>query len=209
MFTGIVEEMGTLNAQTSGEKSVHLTVQAHTVLNGTNIGDSIATNGVCLTVVQKTSDSITVDVMHETLKNTNLGSLKVGDSLNLERALTPASRMGGHFVTGHVDGVGVIQETAQDGIAWRITIELAEALTQSIIPKGSIAVDGISLTVVDLTKTTFTVSIIPHTQDVTTLLSKEAGDTVNIETDMIGKYVAKMVSPGTEISQDDLKKWGY
>jgi len=209
MFTGIVEEMGTLNAQTSGEKSVHLTVQAHTVLNGTNIGDSIATNGVCLTVVQKTSDSITVDVMHETLKNTNLGSLKVGDSLNLERALTPASRMGGHFVTGHVDGVGVIQETAQDGIAWRITIELAEALTQSIIPKGSIAVDGISLTVVDLTKTTFTVSIIPHTQDVTTLLSKKAGDTVNIETDMIGKYVAKMVSPGTEISQDDLKKWGY
>ena len=209
MFTGIVEEMGTLNAQTPGEKSVHLTVQAHTVLNGTNIGDSIATNGVCLTVVQKTSDSITVDVMHETLKNTNLGSLKVGDSLNLERALTPASRMGGHFVTGHVDGVGVIQETAQDGIAWRITIELAEALTQSIIPKGSIAVDGISLTVVDLTKTTFTVSIIPHTQDVTTLLSKKAGDTVNIETDMIGKYVAKMVSPGTEISQDDLKKWGY
>lgn len=209
MFTGIVEEMGTLKAQTPGEKSVHLTFQAHTVLDGTNIGDSIATNGVCLTVVQKTSDSVTVDVMHETLKNTNLGSLKVGDPLNLERALTPASRMGGHFVTGHVDGVGIIKETAQDGIAWRITIELAEPLTESIIPKGSIAVDGISLTVVDLTKTTFTVSIIPHTQDVTTLLRKKPGDTVNIETDMIGKYVAKMVAPGTEISQDDLKKWGY
>lgn len=209
MFTGIIEEMGTLKQTTPGDASVHLTLSAHTVLEGTAIGDSIATNGVCLTVVAKTEDSLTVDVMHETLKNTNLGTLKVGDPLNLERALTPSSRMGGHFVTGHVDGTGIIQDMQDDGIAKRLFISVDESLTESIINKGSIAVDGISLTVYGVSKTHFEISLIPHTQAVTTLLQKKIGDSVNIETDMIGKYVLKMSNAQTGITEGDLKKWGY
>ncbi len=209
MFTGIIEEMGTLKQTTPGDASVHLTLGAHKVLEGTALGDSIATNGVCLTVVAKTEDSLTVDVMHETLKNTNLGSLKVGDPLNLERALTPSSRMGGHFVTGHVDGTGIIQDIQDDGIAKRLFIGVDESLTASIINKGSIAVDGISLTVYGVSKTHFEISLIPHTQDVTTLLKKKIGDSVNIETDMIGKYVLKMSNAQTGITPGDLKKWGY
>lgn len=209
MFTGIIEEMGTLKAAQKDDASVHLTVHADKVLEGTEIGDSIATNGVCLTVVQKTEDSLTVDVMHETLKNTNLGDLSPGDSLNLERALTPSSRMGGHFVTGHVDGTGIIRALKDDGIAKRVFIDVDKELTQSIILKGSVAVDGISLTVYGLSDTHFEISIIPHTQDVTTLLQKSIGDTVNIETDMIGKYILKMTRPEASLTADDLKKWGY
>ena len=209
MFTGIIEEMGTLAQKKPAEHAMHLTIQAHKVLEGTAIGDSIATNGVCLTVVDLTDDALTVDVMHETLKNTNLGALEIGDALNLERALTPASRMGGHFVSGHVDGTGVIERIQEDGIAKRLFITVPEFLTESIVLKGSIAVDGISLTVYGLSKTHFEISIIPHTQDVTTLLKKKPGDTVNIETDMIGKYVLKMTQSGTNLSTDDLKKWGY
>ncbi len=209
MFTGIIEEMGTLAQKKPAEHAMHLTIQAHKVLEGTAIGDSIATNGVCLTVVDLTDDALTVDVMHETLKNTNLGALEIGDALNLERALTPASRMGGHFVSGHVDGTGVIERIQEDGIAKRLFITVPEALTESIVLKGSIAVDGISLTVYGLSKTHFEISIIPHTQDVTTLLKKKPGDTVNIETDMIGKYVLKMTQAGTTLNTDDLKKWGY
>ena len=208
MFTGIIEEMGTLAQKKPAENAMHLTIQANKVLEGTAIGDSIATNGVCLTVVDLTDDSLTVDVMHETLKNTNLGALEIGDALNLERALTPASRMGGHFVSGHVDGTGVIERIQDDGIAKRLFITVPEALTESIVLKGSIAVDGISLTVYGLSPTHFEISIIPHTQDVTTLLKKKPGDTVNIETDMIGKYVLKMTQAGS-LSTDDLKKWGY
>lgn len=209
MFTGIIEEMGTLKTTTPGDASVHLSIGAKKVLEGTAIGDSIATNGVCLTVVEKTDDSITVDVMHETLKNTNLGTLNAGDALNLERALTPASRMGGHFVTGHVDGTGVIRTIQDDGIAKRLFIDVDASLTQSIIHKGSIAVDGISLTVYGVSETHFEISLIPHTQDVTTLLKKQIGDTVNIETDMIGKYVLKMTQPNPGLHPEDLKKWGY
>ncbi len=209
MFTGIIEEMGTLKQTTPGDASVHLTMGARKVLEGTALGDSIATNGVCLTVVSKTEDSVTVDVMHETLKNTNLGTLKVGDSLNLERALTPSSRMGGHFVSGHVDGTGIIQDIQDDGIAKRLFIGVDESLTEAIINKGSIAVDGISLTVYGVSKTHFEISLIPHTQDVTTLLKKKIGDSVNIETDMIGKYVLKMSNAQTGVTDDDLKKWGY
>ena len=209
MFTGIIEEMGTLKQTTPGDASVHLTLGAHKVLEGTALGDSIATNGVCLTVVAKTEDSVTVDVMHETLKNTNLGTLKVGDPLNLERALTPSSRMGGHFVTGHVDGTGIIQDIQDDGIAKRLFIGVDESLTASIINKGSIAVDGISLTVYGVSKTHFEISLIPHTQDVTTLLKKKIGDSVNIETDMIGKYVLKMSKSQSGLTTGDLKKWGY
>jgi len=209
MFTGIIEEMGSLKDSKKGNESVHLTITANKVLENTQIGDSISTNGVCLTVVEMAEDFVTVDVMHETLKNTNLGQLKKGDSLNLERALTPSSRMGGHFVTGHVDGTGKIQAITQDGIAKRFTITVSDKLTSSMIEKGSVAVDGISLTLYKVTKNAFEISLIPHTQDVTTLMLKKVGDTVNIETDMIGKYIEKMLQSKENLSHDDLRKWGY
>lgn len=209
MFTGIIEEMGTLKASRKGNESVHLTIEAKKVLENTQIGDSISTNGVCLTVVQMTNETITVDVMHETLKNTNLGLLHEGDSLNLERALMPSSRMGGHFVSGHVDGVGTIESITDDGIAKRFKIKVKEALTGAMIEKGSIAVDGISLTLVGVHKNAFEISLIPHTQDVTTLTLKKVGDTVNIETDMIGKYLEKMLQGKKEVTDTDLRKWGY
>lgn len=209
MFTGIIEEMGVLKDSVKGNESVHLTIQAEKVLENTQIGDSIATNGVCLTVVKMTDDSMTVDVMHETLKNTNLGLLSKGDSLNLERALMPSSRMGGHFVSGHVDGVGIIESIRDDGIAKRLKIKVPEALTKAMIEKGSIAVDGISLTLVGVHQDAFEISLIPHTQDVTTLLKKSVGDTVNIETDMIGKYLEKMLQGKKDVTKSDLRKWGY
>lgn len=209
MFTGIIEEMGTLKTSLKGNESVHLTIEAKKVLENTQIGDSIATNGVCLTVVKMTDDSITVDVMHETLKNTNLGLLHEGDLLNLERALMPSSRMGGHFVSGHVDGVGIIESIMDDGIAKRFKIKVKEALTGAMIEKGSIAVDGISLTLVGVHQDAFEISLIPHTQDVTTLLKKSVGDTVNIETDMIGKYIEKMLQGKKDVTSSDLRKWGY
>lgn len=209
MFTGIIEEMGVLKDSVKGNESVHLTIQAEKVLENTQIGDSIATNGVCLTVVKMTDDSMTVDVMHETLKNTNLGLLSKGDSLNLERALMPSSRMGGHFVSGHVDGVGIIESIRDDGIAKRLKIKVPEALTKAMIEKGSIAVDGISLTLVGVHQDAFEISLIPHTQDVTTLLKKSVGDTVNIETDMIGKYLEKMLQGKKDVTSSDLRKWGY
>ena len=209
MFTGIIEEMGVLKDSVKGNESVHLTIQAEKVLENTQIGDSIATNGVCLTVVKMTDDSMTVDVMHETLKNTNLGLLSKGDSLNLERALMPSSRMGGHFVSGHVDGVGIIESIRDDGIAKRLKIKVPEVLTGAMIEKGSIAVDGISLTLVGVHQDAFEISLIPHTQDVTTLLKKSVGDTVNIETDMIGKYLEKMLQGKKDVTSSDLRKWGY
>lgn len=209
MFTGIVEETGHLTQSQPGDKSVHLTIQASRVLEGTQLGDSVATNGVCLTVVKLGENTLTVDVMSETLKHTNLGTLKAGDLVNLERSLTPSSRLGGHFVTGHVDGTGVITNIVQDGIAQRFFIRLEEALTASIIVKGSIAIDGISLTVVGLSKTHVEVSLIPHTQAVTTWADKRVGDTVNIETDMIGKYVEKIIQGKKDVSPADLEKWGY
>lgn len=211
MFTGIIEEIGKIKKIKQGSKSVVLTIEAAKVLNDTAIGDSIATNGVCLTVTHIDHNSFEVDVMHETLKRSNLYELKINSLVNLERALTLSSRLGGHMVSGHIDGVGTISNITKDDIAYRITITTEPHITRYIIDKGSITIDGISLTVIKVTTQSFEVSIIPHTKEETTLLSKRVGDTVNLENDMIAKYVEKLLEhkPSESLTEDILKKYGY
>ncbi len=212
MFTGIIEEIGTLKMITHKPKSAQLTIKASHVLNETKLGDSIATNGVCLTVVDKGNDTFTVDVMHQTLNNSNLALLKQGDPLNLERALKLSDRLGGHLVQGHVDGTGTITAITQDDIAYWLSIKAPEEVMKYIIEKGSIAIDGVSLTVASLTKDTFSVSIIPHTAQETTLLNKTRGAKVNLENDLIGKYTERLLKGTTHESGIDeafLKRHGY
>lgn len=193
MFTGIVEELGTVRSLRLLPDSGQLTLEGKKVLIGTNIGDSIAINGVCLTVVKLDQHEFTVDVMAETLAKTNLGELKNGSRVNLERALQLQTRLGGHLVSGHVDGVGSIRKITPWGIAKVFEISAPSKLISGILPKGSIAIDGISLTVIEVEDDYFTVSLIPHTFEETTLGLKNAGSSVNLETDMIGKYVARFM----------------
>lgn len=211
MFTGIVEEMGIVRTLGRKGAGTRLTVSASTVLDGTAIGDSICVNGVCLTVVDLDKNSFSADIASETMRITNLGELKAGDRVNLERALRLSSRLGGHIVTGHVDAIGRIRDKQREGAGWRITIDAPEKALRYIIKKGSIAVDGISLTVADVDESGFAVAVIPHTADVTTLGVKSAGSTVNLETDIIGKYVERLLMPGREegVSFDLLKKAGF
>jgi riboflavin synthase len=211
MFTGIVEEMGSVKALRRDAGGARLTISASTVLGNTALGDSISVNGVCLTVVEKGPAEFSADVAQETLKVTNLGDLRVGQQVNLERALQLSARIGGHLVTGHVDAVGRIREKRQEGNSWRIFIEAPDAALRYVIKKGSIAVDGISLTVAEAEKTGFSVAMIPHTAKLTTLGYKAAGDSVNLETDVIGKYVEKLMSGRVEggVSLDMLKKNGF
>lgn len=193
MFTGIIEEIGKIKGISRGNRSVTLEVEAEKVLKNTNVGDSIATNGVCLTVTSMTNRSFRADVMPETMKRTTLGSLKAGDCVNLERALCLNSRLGGHLVAGHVDGTGKIVGMERDDNAVWITISAGPELLKYILEKGSIAVDGVSLTVAYVDRTVFKVSVIPHTQEETTLTSKRTGDIVNLENDMIARYVEKLM----------------
>ena len=214
MFTGIIEELGVVENLKLLPDSAHLTVKANLVLEGTKIGDSIAVNGVCLTVVRLKATEFTVDVMAETLRKTNLAELKRGSPVNLERALQLQTRLGGHLVSGHVDGVGEIQAITPYGIAKVYEIGAHPSLLPYVLPKGSIAVDGISLTVVDVGAEFFSVSLIPHTFKETTLGRKGVGDKVNLETDLIGKYVARFLaktdSEGKQdISLDFLAKHGF
>ena len=189
MFTGIIEEVGKVESVGAG----CIKVKAKTVLEGTKIGDSIAVNGVCLTVTSMTAESFTADVMNETLSRTNLGGLKKGSGVNLERAMAAGGRFGGHIVSGHVDGTGKIQKMQDDGNAVWVYISCSQDILSLIIEKGSITIDGISLTVAKITDSYFAVSVIPHTGEETTLLSKKAGDAVNLENDIIGKYVKKLM----------------
>ena len=175
MFTGIIEEIGKIKSIVRNASSIKLTVTANKIMSDMHIGDSISTNGICLTVTTFDSNSFTVDVMPETMMLTNFKNLKVNDAVNLERALAANGRLGGHIVSGHIDGV----------------------------KKGSIAIDGISLTVTDVDSTSFSVSIIEHTQGETTLTSKKIGDTVNLENDVIGKYVQKMLAGNTSASSNN------
>lgn len=201
MFTGIIEEIGKVKGIKEGEKSSVLIIEAKDVLEGTIIGDSISVNGVCLTVTELLSNSFQVDVMAETLDRSNIGQLTINQELNLERALNLEKRLGGHIVSGHIDGTGTIQEYREDDNAVWVTIAASSDLLRYIIEKGSIAVDGISLTVAQVDESSFAVSIIPHTAEQTILLKKNVGDTVNIECDMIGKYVEKLlgfVKPSTD-----------
>ncbi len=196
MFTGIIEEVGTLRAVRPGQKSCRLEISADRVLQGTQVGDSICTSGICLTVTSLTPDSFTADVMAETMRRTKLSSLKAGDRVNLERALQPVSRMGGHIVSGHIDGTGIITQMKREDNAVWVTIRTEAQILRYIVEKGSIAIDGISLTVADVDDSSFRVSVIPHTGAQTTLLQQKPGDPVNLECDVIAKYVEKLLKPG-------------
>ncbi|MEN6564752.1 MAG: riboflavin synthase [Veillonellales bacterium] len=193
MFTGLVEELGKVKALVRGAKSVRLTVAAQKILSDVKIGDSIAVNGTCLTVVAYGDTWFTVDVMPETVERTVLVALKPGDAVNLERTLRLGDRFGGHIVSGHIDGTGSILAMKRDDNAVVVRIEAKPEIMKYIIKKGSIAIDGISLTVVDYGANWFTVSLIPHTAAMTTLGIKTTGDSVNLENDMIGKYVEKLL----------------
>ena len=195
MFTGIVEEKGKLAKVLSGQESGSIDIKANVVLEGTKIGDSIAVNGVCLTVTSLRGDGFTADVMPETLRRTNLGKLAIGAEVNLERAMAAGGRFGGHIVSGHIDGTGTIKSLKPEGNAVWVAINAGPEILHLVVEKGSICIDGISLTVAYVDDSEFRVSIIPHTGAETTLLKKKAGDIVNLETDIVGKYVEKLIKP--------------
>lgn len=193
MFTGIVEEMGSIRSVAKGSKSAVLTIAADKVLTGSKVGDSIAVNGVCLTVTSMTAGQFTADVMAETLRRSSLGSLSRGSRVNLERAMAADGRFGGHIVSGHIDGTGTLLSLKPEDNAVWVEIQTPENILKYIVEKGSITIDGISLTVAKVAEESFSVSVIPHTGAETTLLHKKAGDIVNLENDMIGKYVERLL----------------
>lgn len=218
MFTGIIEEIGKLKSVRRGHRSAALEIGAVKVLTGTHIGDSISVNGVCLTVTTLGPTSFTADVMPETLDRSNLGSLHSGNPLNLERALRLGDRFGGHIVSGHIDGEGTIVNFKEDENAIWITIEAEPSILRYIVEKGSVAIDGISLTVASVDGGTFKVSVIPHTRHETTLCSKLPGNKVNLECDIVAKYIERFSGFGkqtsaettsSKISMSFLKENGY
>ncbi|MDR5659463.1 riboflavin synthase [Serpentinicella sp. ANB-PHB4] len=217
MFTGIVEEIGRVKQiHRSGDGS-SMIIEATEVLKDVKLGDSIATNGVCLTVNRFETNSFQVDVMAETIRNSNLKDLKQGSLVNLERAVAVGDRLGGHIVSGHIDGVGMISQFEKEDNATWITISAAPELLKYIVLRGSIAVDGVSLTVAYVDHECFKISMIPHTKDETILINKKIGDLVNLECDMIAKYIEKMVNitkmeskpEKKDISMDFLKQSGF
>lgn len=193
MFTGIVEEMGKIRHVALAGSSGQIAVQARKVLEGTKIGDSIAVNGVCLTVTSLQPDGFTADIMAETCRRSNLGQGRQGEFVNLERAMAADGRFGGHIVSGHIDGTGVICASKREENAVWITIGTKEDILRLIVEKGSVAIDGISLTVAKVEAGQFQVSVIPHTGEETTLLHKAVGAQVNLENDVVGKYVEKLL----------------
>ena len=211
MFTGIVEETGRVCEARQSTGGLQLSIECRRVLEGTVVGDSIAVDGTCLTVVCLSPGTFSADVMPETLGKTTLKGLRPGAMVNLERAVVMGGRLGGHMVTGHVDEVGHIMEKRPTGNAVLVRIGVSPAVLRYIVPRGSVAVDGISLTVVDRLDSGFTVSIIPHTASGTTLGSKRPGDPVNIETDIIGKYVESLMDKreGKGLSRELLAKAGF
>ncbi len=206
MFTGIIEEMGEIVSIQKASVSAILSIQASKVLEGTQIGDSIAVNGICLTVTTIRGQVFTADVMAETLRRSSLGKLTKGSKVNLERAMAADGRFGGHIVSGHIDGTGVIASMKREENAVWVEITTSYELLRYIVEKGSIAIDGISLTVAALTDSSFSVSLIPHTGQETTLLSKKPGDPVNLENDIVGKYVERFLTMPSEPDQSTDKK---
>jgi riboflavin synthase len=214
MFTGIVEETGAIRNLVSGQSSAVLTVEAARVLDGIRLGDSIAVNGACLTVTGFSASSFTADVMYETLQKTNLGRLQAGSRVNLERALAMGDRLGGHLVAGHVDVAGVILSLQDKGIATEIWVAAPGELEQYLIPQGSVALDGVSLTIAALKEGALMVGLIPRTRETTTLGGKKIGDLLNIEADLLGKYVSSLlqrtgVPAKKEITADWLAEKGF
>ena len=195
MFTGIVEELGTIRAIRRGASSAVLSIGAGTILDDLKVGDSVAVNGVCLTATQVDGGGFTADVMHETLDRSSLAGLAPGDKVNLERAMAAGGRFGGHIVSGHIDATGTITDRRRDDNAVWYTVSAPAALLRYVVEKGSIAIDGISLTVAAVEADRFSVSVIPHTAAVTVLGGKRPGDPVNLEADLIGKYVEKLLRP--------------
>lgn len=198
MFTGIVEELGTVRSVRRGAHSSVLSISAKEVLSDLKVGDSVAVNGVCLTATTVDSGGFTADVMHETLNRSSLGALTAGSHVNLERAMAANGRFGGHIVSGHIDGTGTITALKQDDNALWYTVSAPPALLRYIVEKGSVAIDGVSLTVAAVGESWFSISAIPHTVAVTLLGEKGVGDVVNLENDVIGKYVEKLLRPQTQ-----------
>ena len=205
MFTGIVEEMGTVRRLNQSQNRCELELSAAKVLEGTQIGDSIAVNGVCLTVIRMDKDHFTADVMPETLRRSNLGQLKTGSKVNLERAMAADGRFGGHIVAGHIDGTGTIRSMQPEGNAVLVTISAAPELLRYVVEKGSIAIDGISLTVNDCGPDFLEVNVIPETWRATTVAEWAPGTRINMETDVIGKYVRHMVAPHLGLASEEAK----
>lgn len=215
MFTGIIEETGTLCEIKKGAVSAQVRIRCKKVLEGTRIGDSIAVNGICLTVTSLTEDYFTADVMAETMRRSSLSELSVPGIVNLERAMIADGRFGGHIVSGHIDGCGRITAISQEENAVWYTVEAEEKLLRYIVEKGSVALDGISLTVAKVTERDFQVSVIPHTRQETSLWEKKTGSILNIECDIVGKYVEKFLSgseaqrPKSRITETFLMEHGF
>ncbi len=218
MFTGIVEELGKIRSLSIAGTSGKIAIQAKKILENTKIGDSIAVNGICLTVVTLSDDGFTADVMAETVRRSSLKNAKSGDLVNLERAMAADGRFGGHIVSGHIDATGTIRSLVKEENAVWVTISASPDILKYVVEKGSIAIDGISLTVAYVDDTCFKVSVIPHTGEETTLLKRRAGDPVNLETDIIGKYVEKLLrfsapdtdaQPQSGLSMDMLRDYGF
>ena len=202
MFTGIIEEKGTISKIMKNASQAVLTIKAQKIMEDIHKGDSIAVNGICLTVTAFSKNEFQADVMHETLNRTSLKMLKPGSSVNLERAMAADGRFGGHIVSGHIDGTGQIESMRREENAVWVTIACADKILDLIVEKGSICIDGISLTVAAVTKRNFSVSVIPHTGEETTLLKKKAGEPVNLENDIVGKYIQKFVDIGRNSGAD-------
>lgn len=196
MFTGLIREVGEITCIQRRSGGAVLSLKADEIASTSEQGDSISVNGACLTVVNKNKNELSFDLSEETLRSTNLGSLKTGTKVNLEPSLSPDSKIGGHFVTGHVDTVGKIRSKVNIGDMLKVEIEAPAHIVKFLVEKGSVAIDGISLTIVDVLKNSFTVMIIPYTAKLTTLGFKGSGDIVNIEVDILGKYVARFLSRG-------------
>lgn len=216
MFTGIVEELGIIRKLHVSGHSGSIEIEAHKVLQNTNVGDSIAVNGICLTVTALGKDFFTADVMAETARRSSLKNATSGDFVNLERAMAADGRFGGHIVSGHVDGTGTILSMKREENAVWVTISASPSIMKFIVEKGSVCLDGISLTVAAVGESDFKVSVIPHTGEETTLLKKKAGNTINIENDIIGKYVDRLLnfkdnspSDGGGITMDFLRKYDF
>lgn len=216
MFTGIIEELGTIRGVSLTKDGGELQIDATTVLGGTKLGDSIAINGTCLTVTKLEKDGFTAFVMAESLRRTNLGNLKRGSVVHLERAMAADGRFGGHMVTGHIDGQGTFLSQKPEGQAVVLTIGADPEILSGIVEKGSIAIDGTSLTVMDVGKDSFRVGIIPHTGGHTALLDRPKGYACNLETDVIGKYIQKFLAKNTEstpkkstLTMDFLRENGF
>lgn len=212
MFTGIIEEVGKIQSIQKGTSSSVLSVQASEIMDDIHLGDSVAVNGVCLTVISISPSGFTAVVMHETLNRSSLGNLRTGSPVNLERAMPANGRIGGHIVSGHIDGTGTVSDICRDDNAVWYTIKTPSSVLRYIIEKGSIAIDGISLTVASVDKSSFRVSIIPHTVSRTTLSSCRVGDSVNLENDCIGKYVERLIErvpQNSNITAGFLAEYGF